>query len=190
MTDAPDPFPLDNVDGWRGPTASQAAGLTLAAARAIVAAVQAEARTMGVALSCAVVDSGDQLVAFERMDAADLVSIGLARDKASTALLNRMPTADLQPLVQPGAEFYGYELTNGGRTVVFAGGLPLERGGVLVGGVGVSGGSSAEDQRAVEAGVAAFARGAGVAADAGAGASAGAAGSATPGHDDGAGAGA
>ena len=35
-------FPLDNVDGWRGPTASQAAGLTLAAARAIVAAVQAE----------------------------------------------------------------------------------------------------------------------------------------------------
>ncbi len=146
-------FPLDNVDTWRGPTASQAAGLTLAAGRAVVAAVQAEARAMGVAMSCAVVDSGDQLVAFERMDAADLVTITLARDKAYTALANRMPTRDLAPLVQPGAEFYGYEVIAGGRTIVFAGGMPLELDGVLVGAVGVSGGSAEEDQRAVEAGV-------------------------------------
>ena len=149
-------FALDNVDASRGPTASQAAGLTLAAARAVVAAVQAEARTIGVAMSCAVVDSGDQLVAFERMDAADLVTVTLARDKAFTALTNRMPTRDLAPIVQPGAEFYGYEVIAGGRTIVFAGGLPLERDRVLVGAVGVSGGSSEEDQRAVEAGVRAF----------------------------------
>lgn len=147
--------PLHNVDAWRGPTASQAAGLTLAAARAIIDAVQAEATAMGVALTCAVVDSGDQLVALERMDAADLVTIRVAQDKAYTALVNRMPTGDLAPLVQPGAEFYGYE-TVAGRTIVFAGGLPLLRGGVLVGGVGVSGGSSEEDRRAVEAGVRAF----------------------------------
>jgi len=147
---------LDNVDSWRGPTASQAAGLTLAAARAVIDAVQAEARSMGVAMSCAVVDSGDQLVAFERMDAADLVGITLARDKAFTALANRMPTRDLAPIVQPGTEFYGYETVAGGRTIVFAGGMPLERDGVLVGAVGVSGGSSEEDQRAVEAGVRAF----------------------------------
>ena len=160
MSAPTDPFALDNVDGWRGPTASQAAGLTLAAARAVIAAVQAEARAMRVALSCAVVDSGDQLVAFERMDAADLVSVTLARDKAWTALVNRMPTRDLAPLVQPGAEFYGYDVV-GGRTIVFAGGMPLERDGVLVGAVGVSGGSAEEDQRAVDAGAAAFARGAG-----------------------------
>ena len=85
-------FPLDDVDSSAGPTASQAAGLTLGAARAIIAAVQVEARAMGVAMSCAVVDSGDQLVAFERMDAADLVTITLARDKAFTALVNWMPT--------------------------------------------------------------------------------------------------
>ncbi|MEX2011992.1 MAG: heme-binding protein [Chloroflexota bacterium] len=149
-------FPLDNVDGWRGPTASQAAGLTLAAARAIVTAVQAQARKLGVAMSVAVVDAGDQLVAFERMDAADLVGITLARDKAFTALVNRMPTRDLAPIVQPGAEFYGYESIAGGRTIVFAGGMPLERDGVLVGAVGVSGGDAAQDQRAVEAGVSAF----------------------------------
>jgi uncharacterized protein GlcG (DUF336 family) len=147
---------LDNPDRWRGPTASQAAGLTLAAARRVAMAVEAEARAIGVAMSVAVVDGGDQLVAFDRMDGADLVSIGLARDKAFTALVNRMPTRDLGPLVQPGAEFYGYDSVAGGRMIVFAGGMPLERDGVLVGAVGVSGGTSDEDQRAAEAGVAAF----------------------------------
>jgi uncharacterized protein GlcG (DUF336 family) len=142
---------LDNVDAVRGPTASQAAGLTLAIALAMIAAAAAEARAMRVAMSVAVVDSGGQLVAFERMDAADLVTIRLAQDKAWTALVNRMPTGDLAPLVQPGAEFYGYESIGGGRTIVFAGGLPIVIDGVLVGAVGVSGGSTAEDQRAVEA---------------------------------------
>ncbi len=152
-----DRFPLDNVDSWRGPTASQAGGLTLASARAAIDAVQAEARSMGVAMTCAVVDSGDQLVALERMDAADLVGITLARDKAFTALVNRMPTRDLAPIVQPGTEFYGYDSAAGGRMIVFAGGMPLERDGVLVGAVGVSGGDADQDQRAVEAAVAAFA---------------------------------
>lgn len=152
------PFQIDNVDSWRGPTASQAVGLTLAAARAIVAAVQAEARSMSVAMSCAVVDAGDQLIAFERMDGADLVGITLARDKAFTALVNRMPTADLPPIVQPGTEFFGYHTIAAGRMIIFAGGLPLERDGVLVGALGVSGGDSAQDERAAEAGRRAFAR--------------------------------
>lgn len=159
-TDEGGTFAIDNVDSWRGPTASQAAGLTLAAARAIVAAVQAQAREMQVAMSCAIVDAGDQLVAFERMDGADLVGITLARDKAFTALVNRMPTADLPPIVQPGTEFFGYHTVAGGRTIIFAGGMPLEVDGVLVGAVGVSGGDSGQDQRAVEAGVRTFVAGA------------------------------
>jgi uncharacterized protein GlcG (DUF336 family) len=150
---------MDNVDASRGPTASQAAGLTLAAARAIIDAAQAEARVLRVAMSVAVVDAGDQLVAFERMDAADLVGIVLARDKAFSALVNRMPTRDLAPVVQPGTEFYGYDSLAGGRMVVFAGGMPLERDGVLVGAVGVSGGTADEDQRAVDAAIEAFAGG-------------------------------
>jgi uncharacterized protein GlcG (DUF336 family) len=149
-------FPIDNIDSWRGPTASQAAGLTLAGARAAIGAVQAVARELGVAMSCAVVDAGDQLVAFERMDAADLVGITLARDKAFSALVNRMPTRDLAPIVGPGTEFYGYDSIAGGRMIVFAGGMPLEVDGVLVGAVGVSGGDAAQDQTAVEAAVAAF----------------------------------
>ena len=149
-------FAFDGVDPTRGPTAPQAAGLTLGAARAIIAAALAEARTIAVAMSCAVVDAGGQLVAFERMDGADLVTITLAQDKAWTALVNRMPTGDLGPLAQPGAEFYGYDSIAGGRTIIFAGGLPLEADGVLVGAVGVSGGDSQQDQQAVEAGVRAF----------------------------------
>lgn len=114
---------------------------------------------MRVAMSVAVVDSGDQLVAFERMDGADLVGITLARDKAFTALANRIATRDIAPVAQPGAEFYGYDSVAGGRTIVFAGGMPLERDGVLVGAVGVSGGSAEQDQRAADAAVAAFATG-------------------------------
>jgi uncharacterized protein GlcG (DUF336 family) len=122
----------------------------------VIAAAQAEAVAIGVPMTVAVVDSGDQLVAFERMDGADLVGITLARDKAFTALTNRMPTRDLGPLVQPGTEFYGYDSIAGGRTIVFAGGMPLERAGVLVGAVGVSGGDATQDQRAADAAVAAF----------------------------------
>lgn len=151
-----DRFPLDLVDPSRGPTASQQVGLTLGAARAVVAAALAEGRRQGVAMSCAVVDAGDQLVCFERMDGADLVGITLARDKAFTALVNRMPTRDLAPLVQPGTEFYGYDSVAAGRMIVFAGGLPLEVGGVLVGAVGVSGGSAEQDQQIADAAVAAL----------------------------------
>lgn len=157
MSDAADQPEI--VDTWRGPTASQAAGLTLAAARRMIAAVEAEAAGLQVALSVAVVDAGDQLVAFARMDGADLVGVQLAQDKAYTALVNRMPTRDLAPLVQPGAEFYGYDSLAAGRMIVFAGGMPLERDRVLVGAVGVSGGSATEDQRAVDAAVAAFGAG-------------------------------
>jgi uncharacterized protein GlcG (DUF336 family) len=146
----------DLVDADRGPTASQAAGLTLAAARRLAGVVETEARQMGVPLSVAVVDAGDQLVVFERMDGADLVTVRLAQDKAYSALMNRMPTRDLAPLVQPGAEFYGYDAVAGGRMIVFAGGMPLERDGVLIGAVGVSGGNADQDQRAAEAAVAAF----------------------------------
>jgi uncharacterized protein GlcG (DUF336 family) len=118
--------------------------------------VERVAHDIGTPLSVAIVDSSDQLVAFARMDGADLVSIDLARDKAYSALMNRMPTRDLGPLVQPGAEFHGYDSLASGRMIVFAGGMPLERDGVLVGAVGVSGGTSDEDQLAADAAVLAF----------------------------------
>jgi uncharacterized protein GlcG (DUF336 family) len=156
--DAIDPgrFPPELADPSRGPTASQAAGLTLRAATTLMKAAKTAARERGVAISVAVVDQGGQLIAFERMDGADLVTTSLAQDKAWTALMNRMPTRDLAPLVQPGAEFYGYDSIGRGRTIVFAGGLPVEMAGVLAGGVGVSGGSVEQDQEIVDAALAAL----------------------------------
>jgi len=145
---------LELVDASRGPTASQAAGLTLAAARAIVAAGEAAAG-----------DSASRSRWRWSIRAAssspssgwtDLVTITLAQDKAWTALVNRMPTGDLVPTVQPDNEFYGYHTIKGCRTIIFAGGLPLERSGVLVGAVGIGGGTSAQDRRIVEAAAGAF----------------------------------
>ena len=153
----PTRFPPELPDPSRGPTASQAAGLTLKAATTLMKAAKAAARARDVAISVAVVDQGGQLVAFERMDGADLVTTSLAQDKAWTALVNRMPTGDLAALVQPGAEFYGYESIGRGRTIVFAGGMPIELAGVLVGGIGVSGGSVEQDQGIVDAALAALA---------------------------------
>ena len=56
-------------------------------------------------------------------------------------------------------QFYGYDSVAGGRTIIFDGGLPLECDGVLVGGVGVSGGDTAQDARAVARAVSAFEQG-------------------------------
>ena len=57
---------------------------------------------------------------------------------------------------QPGEQFYGIQGSNHGRVMVFAGGIPLRRDGLVVGAVGVSGGSGEQDQTVAEAAVAAF----------------------------------
>jgi len=58
----------------------------------------------------------------------------------------KMSTLELKPLAQPGESLYGIQFTNGGKIVIFGGGDPLKDGnGRIVGGLGVSGGSEAED---------------------------------------------
>jgi uncharacterized protein GlcG (DUF336 family) len=56
-----------------------------------------------------------------------------------------MPTSDLATLAAPGGSLYGIQFTNNGRIVIFGGGVPLVRGGVIVGGFGVSGGTAQQD---------------------------------------------
>ena len=131
--------------------------VTLAVAHDIIASARREAEAIGVAMNIAVVDEGNNLVAFERMDGAWLGSIDIAQGKAYTARAFDMPTKDLAPLAAPGAPLFGIQASNGGRLVIFAGGIPLERGGEVVGAIGVSGGSVEQDQAVAEAGAAAFA---------------------------------
>lgn len=107
-------------------------------------------------MNIAVVDAGNNLTAFERHDGAWLGSIAIAQDKAFTARSFDMPTADLVEATQPGAPLYGIQVSNGGRVVVFPGGIPLKDGDEIVGAIGVSGGEIDQDQAVAEAGAAGF----------------------------------
>lgn len=106
-------------------------------------------------MNIAVVDDGGHLIAFARMDGAIKASIDISTRKARTSILMNAPTAALSDLVQPGAELYGLEQLSGGL-VIFGGGIPLEVDGAVVGAIGVSAGSVAQDVAVAEAGVAAL----------------------------------
>ena len=128
--------------------------LTLADAQAVIAAAAARARDIGQPVNIAVVDDGGNLVAHIRQDGAWIGSVDIAINKAWTARAFDVATGELGANAQPAQQFYGIHATNGGRVVVFAGGLPLKRDGYVIGGVGVSGGSGEQDQAIAEAGAA------------------------------------
>ena len=130
--------------------------MTLADARRVIAAAEQKANEIGQPMNIAVVDTGGNLVAHIRMDGAWLGSIDICINKAFTARAFDIATKNLAVESQPGAQFYGIHASNGGRVMIFAGGIPLERGGAVVGAVGVSGGSGEQDQSVAEAGVKAF----------------------------------
>ena len=131
------------------------ASLTYESARRVLDAGIASAEEIGQPMNIAVVDDGGHLVAFGRMDGAIRASIDIATRKAVTSVLMELPTSALTDLVQPGAELYGLEHTAGGM-VAFGGGVPLHRDGELVGGVGVSAGSVAQDIEVASAAAAAL----------------------------------
>ena len=126
------------------------------AARMTQAALD-RAASIGALVSAAVVDQGGHLVHFQRMDKAEIGGPTLAVDKAFTAVAHRIDTAELGPLTQPGGDLWGLPANGGGRYVVFGGGLPCWHDGVVVGAVGVSGGTSEEDVECARAGVAVYA---------------------------------
>jgi uncharacterized protein GlcG (DUF336 family) len=130
--------------------------IDLELALAMCATARAEAVSLDALVSVAVVDAGGHLVAFERMDGAEIAGPTLARDKAYTAVAHRAATAELGPLVVDGGELVGMYAADGGRYVAFAGGLPLWSRGRVVGGVGVSGGTAAQDAAAAAAAAAVF----------------------------------
>ncbi len=130
--------------------------LTLAEAKKVVEGAEVKAEQIGVPMNIAVVDVGGNLVAFERMDKAWLGSINIAINKAFTAVAFNMTTEDLGKESQPGKSLFGIHATNMGRLVIFGGGIPLRKGGELVGAIGVSGGAVPQDIEVAEAGVKAF----------------------------------
>lgn len=127
----------------------------LAQARRVVAACETEARVHGWAMVFVVLDSGGHLVLLERMDDAQYGSIDVAQAKAQTAVRYRRSTRSYEErLIQGGLQWR--MLTMPGVCAV-EGGVPLVVDGKLIGALGVSGASSAEDGQVAAAGVRALA---------------------------------
>lgn len=101
--------------------------------------------TMNLPVVAACCDGGGNDVTLLRADGAYIASVDVARNKAYTSVSLQMPTEDLAELCRPGGQLYGLQHTNGGRIVIFGGGFPLYRGGAIIGGFGVSGGSAEQD---------------------------------------------
>lgn len=126
-------------------------------AYALIAGARAKAEEIGVPMCIAITDESGNLIAFERMDGGKITSITLAIDKSFTATGIQKGTHALGEANQPGQPAHGISSTLGGRMVVVAGGLPVMSGTQVVGGIGVSSGSPAQDLEVAQAGVAAFA---------------------------------
>ena len=130
--------------------------LTLADARTIIGAAEQKADEIGQPMNIAVVDAGGNLIAHVRQDGAWIGSIDISISKAWTAKAFDIQTKDLGDNSQPTQQLFGIHTTNSGRVAIFAGGVPLVRDGIVVGGLGVSGGSGEQDQSVAEAGLAAL----------------------------------
>ena len=126
------------------------ANVSLDQARKVVAAAQAEARKNGWPVAIAIVDNAGQLVMFERLDNTQTASIEIARDKAVSAAMYRRSTKVFQDMVASGGA--GTRALNLRSASTVEGGLPLIVEGRIVGGIGVSGVNSDQDDGGAKAG--------------------------------------
>src|SRR3954447_6136601 len=125
-------------------------------ARRIISAAEKKAVEIGQPMNIAVADEGGNLVAHVRMDGAWIGSIDISIKKAFTSRAFDISTKDLATHSQSGGQFSGIHASNDGKVMIFAGGIPLQKDGKVVGAIGVSGGSGEQDHAVAEAGAAAF----------------------------------
>ena len=128
--------------------------ITLSAAEAALAACKAQSRQIGVPMNIAIVDATLYLLAFSRMPGAKLTSIDIAINKAFTAAGHREGTHTYrEKAAVSGAPMVGVHNSNGGRFTTIGGGLPIKVNGIVVGAIGCSTGTPAQDQQVAQAGV-------------------------------------
>ena len=123
----------------------------LALAKDIADRVEAQSARSKVPAAVCVIDIHGNIVLKHRMNGAPAFSIEVAERKAYTAALVGLRTADISPLVQPGQDLFPLMGLSGGRFCSMAGGAPVTSEGQLVAGVGVSGGTVAQDVAILEA---------------------------------------
>ncbi len=148
---AQQPNPLDVIPDKMPFNTPYGAPISLARAQAAIAAVTAEAEKRGWALNVAVVDSGANLVAFARMDGAQLGSIAISEHKARASVKFRRTTKVFEEGIQKNDYKYQLSLDD---IIASRGGIPLIDDGKLVGAIGCSGGAGSQDEAACMAGAA------------------------------------
>jgi glc operon protein GlcG len=135
--------PLDAVPEkmpWNTP---YGAPITAQRAQSVIAAAMAEATKRGWPLNVAVADSGGNLVAFVRMDGAQLASIAIAEHKARAAVKYRRPTRIFEDGLQTKDFKYVVTLDD---IIASRGGIPLVEDGRIIGAVGCSGATGSQDE--------------------------------------------
>jgi glc operon protein GlcG len=125
--------------------------VTLDQARKAAAAADSEARKNGWPVAVAVVDTAGQLVYFQRADNTQTASTAIAQDKAVSAAMFRRPTKVMEDALAGGGAGVRFLNLRGASTV--EGGLPLTIDGKIIGAIGVSGVTSAQDGQCAKAGV-------------------------------------
>ena len=123
-------------------------------AEALMAGAAAKAEAMGVPMCIAIVDPAGVLVQFKRMDRAPLLSVGIAQDKAYTAVSFGMPSHEWHDFIKNDPPLL-HGIVHTPRLVVFGGGYPVKVDGAVVGGIGVSGGHYSHDMEVAQAAMAA-----------------------------------
>ncbi|HEX5047511.1 MAG TPA: heme-binding protein [Gammaproteobacteria bacterium] len=124
--------------------------ITLAEAKKAAAAALAPAKDNGWAVVAAIVDPGGHLVYLEKLDQTQVGSVEVAEQKARSAAIFKRPTKMLQDVLAKGGD--GLRVLRLQGAIPVEGGVPLIVDGALVGALGISGGSSAEDEACAEAG--------------------------------------
>ena len=124
--------------------------ISLENAKKAAAPALAEATKNNWAMAVAIVDPSGNLVYYEKMDNTQLGSANVAIDKARSAALFKRPTKALQVALAAGGD--GLRILRIQGAVPVEGGIPLVMDGKIVGAIGVSGGSSAQDAQCAKAG--------------------------------------
>lgn len=127
--------------------------ITLESAKRLIEKIEKEAVRQGKKAVIAVCGPDGNPIAVHVMDGAFLVSFDVAMKKAYTSVAVKMSTKELSVLAQPGQTFYGVDKMDGGKIVIFGGGVPLKVGDTIIGGLGVSGGTGEEDHALAEYGL-------------------------------------
>ncbi|UTW13235.1 GlcG/HbpS family heme-binding protein [Marinobacterium rhizophilum] len=132
--------------------------LDQADARLLIEGAAARATEIGVPMCIAITDESGNLLAFERMDGGKVTSITVAQDKSFTASAARKATHEYNAACVPGNLVFGIHTALGGRLCVVGGGLPVMVDGEVVGGIGLSSGTPAQDMDCAQAGIDHFMR--------------------------------